>query len=93
MRAPKRRGSKLAMEMSAAPCTIHCARYLPAPGPQAMPTCEPQHSQKFRSPEGPSSMLPSGGWVMAPCTIRLMPSSAKTGMRSMAFSSHGMMRS
>ena len=49
--------------------------------------------QTFRTPEGPSIMLPSGGWVMAPCTTRLMPSSAKIGMRSMAFSSQGMMRS
>ncbi len=82
------------MLISAVPWTIHWARYLPAPGPQAMPIWEPQQHQKFARPgAGPSSMLPSGGWVMAPCTTRLMPSSARTGMRSKAFSSHGMMRS
>ena len=39
---PKRRGSNSRMLISAWPCTIHCARYLPAPPPWQMPIEAPQ---------------------------------------------------
>lgn len=54
------------------------ARTLPAPPPQANPMDDPQDSQTFGAPDGPTSMPPSGVCVIAPRTVRLMPSLARS---------------
>jgi len=72
------------MLISADPRTIHWARYFPQPGPWAIPMPVPVASQKLRTPAaGPTRGLLSGVCEMAPFTTRLMPASAKIGIRSM----------
>ena len=82
------------MLISASPNTIHCARYFPAPPPCAMPKLVPQQCQKFFRPTaGPNRGPPSGVCGIAPLTKRRRPTSPKIGIRSIARSSHGAMRS
>ncbi len=76
------------------PFTIQFDRASAMALPCENPAMQPVASQKLRNPRtGPTSGLPSGVNVNAPCTQRRMPTSASTGKRAKPIDSSGSMRS